>query len=106
MCVFVCLPCRPPLQFLLLISTAVIIPLKLAFDSFTTNVELLWWGHFVDSMLILDVVVNFFVSFYDGTGNLVERYPLIWGNYLKGTMAKLAAWAALRFRSRLRSRVK
>jgi hypothetical protein len=83
-----CLPASPlllpcVLQFVLLLSVAFLLPLRLAFE-FTPSPGLSFWDWFVDMSLMLDVAANFFVAYYDKKGVLVERYPLIARNYMKG----------------------
>ena len=70
-------------QFLLLLTVAFLLPLRLAFD-FTSTTGLMVWDWFVDGALILDVIANFFVAYHDKKGALVESFPKIAKNYIKG----------------------
>ncbi len=72
-------------QFVLLLITAVLIPLRLAFD-YSEDSAIIAWGHFVDAAMIGDVVFNFFVGYHDHSGNIVEDYKSIAVNYLKGAV--------------------
>ena len=83
--VFARVPCPIVLsqQFLLLLTVAFLLPLRLAFD-FTSTTGLMVWDWFVDGALILDVIANFFVAYHDKKGALVESFPKIAKNYIKG----------------------
>jgi hypothetical protein len=69
-------------QFLLLLSAAFSLPLRLAFEIDDPN--LMGWDTFVDVSLMLDVALNFCVAYHDNKGQLVTSFRRISLNYLKG----------------------
>lgn len=68
-------------QLALLLTVAFTLPLRLAFD--IQSLPLAVWDTLVDVCLMLDVVVNFFVSYYDSKGILVTKFRSIALQYLR-----------------------
>lgn len=70
-------------MILLLVYTGIILPPRIAFDD-ESGIDWLYVDIFIDSLFISDILVNFMCAFEDKEGQIVDYWPKIASNYLRG----------------------
>ena len=68
---------------LLLVYTAIFVPIKVAFDALNST-PMFVFDLFVDAFFLTDVVLNFFSIIEDERGNYITKRSQIAINYCKG----------------------